>query len=401
MEELEKLEEQKDYATLIREVRDRAADDRRLFADPYIKAWCGRRWRNIFINEAAADASAVKTATKRLKLGRDKRPDTQKIAERFLKGDAIREWDLEMPAAETPDLKNTTFVFCPGLINGILPVRAFTAEFARISEEYGWNIIRADLHPMRGCEANMADLDKAINEGIGLAPDTSRIEAGDAKPPGDFFLMGYSKGVADLLTYLAHHPELKGRVRAVMAWAGAVGGSYTANDIYENVKDMQIESITERIDAVLHMIAPELRVEGTLRRLEEYDVKGAMLDLTTHQREAFMKEHGPTIDGMDVPIFNFTGATSVLEVPYFQMRDYLGLSKYDANNDMQVTQDQAKIKLPLATDAAMLRGHHWDLSYGPFPVMQRMGSPNLDHPFPRHAAIVAHFKFLAELGLID
>jgi len=31
----------------------------------------------------------------------------------------------------------------------------------------------------------------------------------------------------------------------------------------------------------------------------------------------------------------------------------------------------------------------------------RLGSPNLDHRFPRHAAITAIFEFSAELGLID
>ena len=56
------------------------------------------------------------------------------------------------------------------------------------------------------------------------------------------------------------------------------------------------------------------------------------------------------------------------------MADCLNLTRFDGNNDMQVTQEQAKIKLPMA---------------------------NLDHPFPRKAAIIAIYQLLAELGLIE
>jgi hypothetical protein len=107
------------------------------------------------------------------------------------------------------------------------------------------------------------------------------------------------------------------------------------------------------------------------------------------------------LDDLNIPIINITAATTALEVPTFQMADCLNLTRYDGNNDMQVTQEQAKLKIPMAAHAAMLHGHHWDISYPPFPRAMRMTSPNLDHPFPRKAAIIAIFKLLAELGLID
>ncbi len=401
MQELAQYEKDGEYERLIAAVREAVAADRGVFADPWLKGWCGRRWRNIFISLAAEDEAAVATATAKLKLGRDSRPARQRIAERFLKGDALREWDVDMPEALAPPLAKTSMVFAPGLINGVLPVRAFTEEFPRVCKEHGWRILRADCHPMRSCEANMADIDAAVQSGHGEAPDNSRIDPADAEAPGDLFFMGYSKGVPDILTYLVHHPELRDRVRCVINWAGAVGGSYMADDIHENIREMPLESVTQRIDSVLHMIAPELRVEGTLRRMDEWDIKGAIEDLTTWKRAAFMEEHGEAFDALKIPVFNFTGATTVFEVPYFQMRDYMNLAKYDANNDMQVTTEQARVHSRLSVDVAMLRGHHWDLSYGPFPKLQRMGSPNLDHPFPRHAAVEAHFRFLAELGLID
>ena len=50
-------------------------------------------------------------------------------------------------------------------------------------------------------------------------------------PEGDIFLMGYSKGSPDILTLLTKRPDLAPRIKGFAAWAGAVGGSYAANDI--------------------------------------------------------------------------------------------------------------------------------------------------------------------------
>ncbi len=49
----------------------------------------------------------------------------------------------------------------------------------------------------------------------------------------------------------------------------------------------------------------------------------------------------------------------------------------------------------------MLRAHHWNLSYAPFPKLMCFGSPHLDHPFPREAAATAMVLLVDELGLID
>ena len=138
-----------------------------------------------------------------------------------------------------------------------------------------------------------------------------------------------------------------------------------------------------------------------MSRMHEFDIKESIKDLTMPTRSEFNKLHNAALDAMDIPIFNITGSTSALEVPYFQVQGVLELNRYDANNDMQVTQHCAKIHMPMATDLAMLHGHHWDLSYSPFPKTMRFGSPNLDHPFPKGAAAIAMTQFMAELGLIN
>ena len=78
------------------------------------------------------------------------------------------------------------------------------------------------------------------------------------------------------------------------------------------------------------------------------------------------------------------------------------MTQFDVNNDIQLTQAQARMdSVPTATHVAMLHGHHWDIAYAPFPRHMRAVSPNLDHPFPRRAALLACWQQLAELGLID
>jgi hypothetical protein len=148
-------------------------------------------------------------------------------------------------------------------------------------------------------------------------------------------------------------------------------------------------------------VFPVVRLEGISERLDEYDVKGGIRDLTTTERERFLAEHADAIDALDIPIFNVVASCGALEVPYFQVQGALEINRRAGENDMQVSLDQARMTTPMATDLAVLHAHHWDISYGPFPVHLRLGSPNLDHPFPREAAVTAVFLLLAELGLIE
>ncbi|PTQ91087.1 hypothetical protein [Agitococcus lubricus] len=402
--ELKHLEQQGDYLAVIALVKSQLEANKRTFADPYIKEWIGRRWRNLFLQEAIHDKRALKVASKKLAMAKDKRSAPQKIAERFLKGDHHVEWAVDMPAAQISQDLATTLIFCPGFINGLLPAHAFAEEFPAIEAEYGWKIFQADAHPMRGCEANHSDILQAIIDGKGFLsnPGAASDQFRPSVPPEDVFLMGYSKGAPDILSTLVHHHQAIGqRVRCVVTWAGAIGGSYMADNFYELIKNADTDLLTSRLHDFLQLLVPSLTRKGSLRRLAEYDIKGGVHSLTTSARNEFYKNYHGLLDDLNIPVLNFTAATTALEVPTFQMADCLNLTRYDGNNDMQVTQEQAKLKIPMAAHVAMLHGHHWDVSYPPFPKALRMTSPNLDHPFPRKAAIVAIFKLLAELGLID
>ena len=112
---LNSLAEQGDYDQFIEELRRLLADDPSLFAHSYIKQWCGRRWRNLFLTEALNDTVALKKSDRSKIIGRkDKRSDRQKLAEQFLRGDEIREWKQALPEFQMPSKAlKTTLVFSP------------------------------------------------------------------------------------------------------------------------------------------------------------------------------------------------------------------------------------------------------------------------------------------------
>lgn len=396
-----------DYPAVIEGVRERVSADRAAFKDPWIKGWVGRRWRDLFLQEAVKDDAAVDYASKPPLLAPVPLPSFLKnpnprraIAERFLKDAPASEWQAELPAAQYDSIENTTLILCGGLLTGLLHADAhsFPVEAEQLYRDRGWRTLRADVHPMRSCEANEADLAAAMR-GEGL--DALMKPITEPVVPGNVFLLGYSKGTPDILSFLVHQPEYHDRIRGVFTWAGAAGGSYTADGVYDQISNLPTEGSFEYVSTLLAVISGTMLSRAGLRRFDEYDVIGAMNDLRTGVREAFNAEHAEYLDGLGIPFFALTGATTPLEVPSIQFMDAVRLSAFDANNDMQLTQKQSILPIGMNTHIAMAHAHHWDLAYAAFPLAMRAMIPNLEHRWPRYAALVANWELLAELGLID
>jgi hypothetical protein len=251
---------------------------------------------------------------------------------------------------------------------------------------------------MRSCAANEADIEAAFR-GEGLDALMKPIE--HPIPPDKVFLLGYSKGTPDILSFLLHHPEYHEQIQGVFTWGGAVGGSYTADGVYEQIKNLPTEGSFEYVSTLLGVITGTVLSKVGLRRFEEYDIVGAMNDLRTEVRENFNAVNAEYLDRLGIPFFALTGATTPLEVPSIQFMDAVRLSSFDANNDMQLTQKQAILPIGMSAHIAMAHAHHWDIAYAPFPLAMRLAVPNLEHRWPRYAALVASWELLAELGLID
>lgn len=405
--DLAKHEQAQEYLAVIEGVRELVSTDPASVKDPWIKGWIGRRWRDLFLQEAVKDSTAVDVASKPSLLAPVPLPGflkksnpRQAIAERFLKDCPSSEVQAELPEAQYDSIENTTLMLCGGLLTGLLhpEAHAFPVEADQLFKDRGWPTIRADVHPMRSCAANEADIEAAFR-GEGL--DTLMRPIEHPEPPKNVFLLGYSKGSPDILSFLVNHPEYTDRIKGVFTWAGAVGGSYTADGIYGQIKDLPTEGSYEYVSKLLSVISPAMLNQVGVRRLDEYDVKGAIYDLRTDVREAFNREHAEYFDDLGIPMFALTGATAPLEVPNIQFMDAVRLSSFDANNDMQLTQKQATLPIGMNTHVAMAHAHHWDIAYAAFPLALRAMSPNLDHRWPRYAALVANWELLAELGLID
>jgi hypothetical protein len=390
-----------DLGHLISMLRARVTADRRVFADPDVKAWCARRWRFLFLNEAVKDPVALAQASRRFW---DRRPARRRIAEYFLVGAAQAAWQDEQPEASAPAIRNTTLIACPGLLNGLLPaLREFREQLPAIARRFSLRVLRADSHPVRGCAANVADILAAVNAGRGLDAGGGEVPASAATPPGDILLVGYSKGAPDILTALMRHPEIVPRVRAVVTIAGAVAGSEVADDVLGRFERSDLRDGARMTSHYLQGLLPPGLKLGLYagRRLPEFDVESAARDLTTAVRGAFLAEHRAALDALKVPMFFLAGATRLAEVPRLQRGCFRLLTKFDESNDMQVTAKRAALPLPMATDLGLVRGHHWDLAYPSFIKGRWLGHNNTFHPFPKNAMLAAIVLLAAELGLID
>lgn len=402
--------EREDYDTVISEVRAAmAADPIAALGDPVINDWMGRRYRNIFISEAVADPTALKHSQAPFPIRLiDPRNDRERVAKRMIRRISDDEITVEMPRASATSLTNTTLIFAPGLITGLMPSLGFQFLWPGITERFGLRVLASDSHPMRSSDANVADLENAIERGIGIGTtrDAPYITAADNPvPPGDVLLMGYSKGSPDILSLLTARPDLAPRIRGFIGWAGAVGGSYIADDIYKQIKDIPAfqngPDAPERVMRQVLRLVPIAEVKQISRRLDEYDIAGAIQSLTTPFRAKFLEENAEAINALGIPMFYFTGSTTVFEVPYFQKQGTLELKQYDRDNDMQLTQEQARVPHPSAPHLAMFHANHWDLSYDTFPWVKTMGSMHLREPFARGPALAAIVLFMAEIGLLD
>ena len=87
----------------------------------------------------------------------DRRSSRELLAARFLKGVNRQGVPGAIAAAPEPKLKGSTLLFVPGLMTGLLPVMAFQSVWGRI-EGGSVRILGADVHPVRSCEDNTADI---------------------------------------------------------------------------------------------------------------------------------------------------------------------------------------------------------------------------------------------------
>jgi len=397
MKNLATLESRGEFPALIEGLRNLVEQDRRAVTQKWVKHWMARRWRNLFLSEAVKDPVALAAATG---IG-DTRPARERIARRFLFDSSTEEWTEELPPVEVDKVPNTTLVLSPGLLTGFLPQRAFGKTLVAIGQRYDMPVVRALNNPLRSSEANVADLERTFDQGLGLSATGEPLTSG--RRPGKIMLIGYSKGCVDGFRYLVTHPEIKSRIACFYNWAGPVLGTPIADRgeaVLRKLARIGVDAkgIRGNPPKLVKRLLPAAAWKRFFERAEEYDIPGAIHSLTTRYGEAFFAEHGELLDSMNIPFFFLAGVTSFWKVPLSQKLAYLDLAKSDPHNDMQVPASRAKVDLPMASHLSLVRGHHWDMAY---PSFSRFKLSNGFHAFPRGAALAAMVQLAAELGLID
>jgi hypothetical protein len=362
---------------------------------PDLQEYCRVRWVSRFVTAAEQDEKAIRAAG-----WRARKSPREALLRRFL-----TEHDFDLPLHDAPLERiktDVTFLFVPGMLNGLLPVRAFIPAMEAVAAQTGIRFLRADVHPLAPPEANAADIARSVEQGVGLDAGTAEISEAQQQPlDGRFVLMGYSKGMPDITAFLVNYPELAKRVVAVVSWAGANGGAFAANDAPTELLSLADASDHDRLQSLLHMLGliPLPGGYKPFRRADEARPGACFAALKTAARDAFWAKHKATLEGLGIPFFVFAGAESPLNVPWFQLKDSLSLLTHSAQNDMQLTRAQADVPLSNRVEMPLLHGHHWDLSYPSFPIIWSGGSRNVSHPFPKTAALAAHVGLLADLGL--
>ncbi|MCF6224971.1 MAG: hypothetical protein L3J22_01530 [Xanthomonadales bacterium] len=376
-------------------VRKLIAEHTSPWQQPDLQEYCRMRWTSRFLTAAEQNKKAMGASGRRAK----KEP-REALLRRFLSGH-----DFDVPLYDAPLKRvktDVTFLFVPGMLNGMLPVRAFVPAMETVAAQTGIRFLRADVHPLAPPDANSVDIVRAIEEGIGLDSGGRLIPKVQRQPvAGKIVLMGYSKGMPDITAFLVNYPKLAERVVAVVSWAGANGGAYAADSAPTELLSMVEVSDHKQLQTLLHLVGmvPLAGNYKPLRRSEEARPGACFAALQTAAREAFWKAHSTTLDNLGIPFFTFAGCESPLSVPWFQLKDSLSLLTHSAENDMQLTRAQANVPLANRVEMPLLHGHHWDLSYPAFPMVWSGGSRKLSHPFPKSAALSAHVGLLADLGL--
>ena len=448
LEDVGPLEAEGRYDELIIAVQQLVArDSTAALAHPSVKRWLGRRFRNLFLQFASLEPNAVSVASRRegfFGLSEDSRPVAQRLAERFLKlplptGNMhgfVHEWqqvappvgskevshpDLQgvtpLPRASQPDLSKDslpdgneaeamTLLFVPGIITGMLPVREFVPEMSKVQARTGVRTIRALVHPLRGSQGNVADILAALERNAGASADPHVLLPVAPEPlpppPESVVIVAYSKGMSDVLEFLLAHPEWQKKVKCVYSWAGVVGGSPLADNVYSSVRSWDFDKVLARVDEVLEWICPIINLRkgnSALSRIEEMDIKGAIRDITVEHRQAWLADKSAQLQALRIPIFCVTASCLAADCAYFNASGWMLLNLHDSANDMQVTQGMALVHTPLSTHLAVLNANHWDISFGTFPVTMTLGSRKLVHHFPKQAGMTAMLALVREIGL--
>ncbi|AXF18713.1 hypothetical protein CUJ87_28660 [Paraburkholderia caledonica] len=194
-----------------------------------------------------------------------------------------------------------------------------------------------------------------------------QLSAGTAQ----LVLVGYSKGVADILEAVVAYPEIRSRVAAVVSAAGAVGGSPLANDAEQYQADM------------LRHFPGATCASGD---------GGAVQSLRPATRKAWMAQNPLPSELRYYSLVTFPQPERISSI---LKSNYDKLSRVDARNDSQVIfYDQV---VPGSALLGYVNADHWALAVPVARTHTMIGSLFVtQNAYPREALTEAILRFVEE-----
>ncbi len=192
----------------------------------------------------------------------------------------------------------------------------------------------------------------------------------DEKDP-DIVLIGYSKGVPDILESLVAYPEIRQRVTAVVSVAGAVGGSPLANDTTQS-----------QLNLMRYWPDAECTVGDD----------GAIESLQPSTRKNWLAENPLP---REISYYSLVSYPKPERISSILRSSYDKLSLVDPRNDSQlISYDQV---IPGSSLLGYINADHWAVSVPVARTHQTIGSVFVDqNNFPREALLEALLRFVEE-----
>jgi len=259
-----------------------------------------------------------------------------------------------------PSQRRLIAVIVPGIgwdcFSNWLELKGSTAKHVR---RFGYDLIMPKVDGLSSSVHNARQIRDAILQ-MPTIEDEPRL-----------VLIGYSKGMPDILEAVVSYPEIRPRIAAVVSAAGAVGGSPLANDAEES----------------------QLALFRYWPGAECPPGDGGGIDsLRPGTRKTWLEKYSLPSDFPYYSLVTFPEPeriSSVLKLPYGK------LGRVDGRNDGQLLfYDQV---VPGSTLLGYVNADHWAVSVPIARSHRLLGSTFVDHnDFPREALLEAVLRFVEE-----
>ena len=226
--------------------------------------------------------------------------------------------------------------------------------------DFGYEFKLIEVGGLKGSEENARRIRDAV---LAMKPD-----AGERR----LVLVGYSKGVPDILEAVVRYPEIREYVAAIVSGAGAVGGSPLANP----AKSSQVNLVTHFPGSAC----------------EKSDDGAVLESLKPGVRRAWLARNPlPS----EFPYYSVVTYPEPGRISSVLKGSYDKLSKVDGRNDSQmIFYDQL---IPGSALVAYVNGDHWALA-----VPVNRAHPwvtalfTTENAYPREALLEAILRFVEE-----